>query len=874
MFKENKRKSGKPPWLAKWLFSRMSRYQEMYSITCEVDEVFHSILSQKGYLRAALWYWYQAAVSYFRYTSLSFYRSTAMFRNYLKTAFRNIIKHKGYSLINIFGLAAGIGCCILILLYVQFEMSYDDYHEDAGRIFRIAGESNSKYGTNKLPSVPAALMPVIVENCPQIEFAARLNRRNRSLIRYEDKLFYEERCWFTEEAFFDIFSVRFLAGDRSTALETPNSVVISYSMAKKYFGSDDPVGKTITVDGRDFNITGVVEDTPQNSHLKYHFLASLKSRENEDFITNWQSSSCYTYVKLLENSDSHAFEAQINNIIPNYISSDQVDNDFTRTFFLQPLTDIYLFSNLFSEIKPAGNPVYLYIFSIIGIFILITAWINFVNLSIARSAERAREVGMRKVVGANRMQLIRQFLGDSLLISLFAITASLIIVGAALRYFNDLTALNLSVYELFDPIIVLSLLILIIVTGFCAGSFPALFLSGFDPVKVLKGNLTTRFRKTILHTTLIVSQFSISIILIICTLVVYSQLSFMKDKYLGFEKEQVLIIPTIYSEGRSITNGKFNLIRDEFLKYPSISGVAFSSNIPGRVDTGVFLGGAWEIDGSRVRYEVLFVDYDFNKVYDIKMAAGRTFLREFSADTANGVLINETASKAMGFSSPDEAVGKEMVGSRSGRIILGVTEDFHLDGLQTEITPLVMRPHNNYMGVINLKINTENLSEAISTIERGWKELYPGKPFNFFFLDASFDRQYKSEEKLGKIIGIFTFLGLFIACIGLFGFASFIAERRTKEVAIRKVLGSKVTDIVLLQSKEFIRWVLAANLIAWPAAYFSTEKWLQNFAYKIDIGIEIFIIAGSCSLLIALSMVSYQIIKASIKNPVDSLMQE
>ncbi|MFC1492944.1 ABC transporter permease, partial [candidate division KSB1 bacterium] len=387
----NKNRIRKPPVPAKWLFNRMARYRDSYSITREVDEVFYSVFSEKGYLKASLWYWHQAIASYFKYILFSIFRSKAMYRNYLKTAFRNITRHKGYSLINILGLAIGIACCVLILLYVQFEMSYDDYHDDSGRIFRVAGESRSRYGTNTLPSVPAALMPVILENCPQVESAARLNRRTSSLITYGDKLFYERRCWFTEKAVFDIFSIRFLAGDPAAALETPNSVVITHSMSNKYFGTDDPLGKTINIDGSDFNITGMVEDTPQNSHLEYHFIASLRSRENDDFMTNWQSSSCYTYVKLRENTDPEAFEAQINNIVPKYVNTDQNDSDFTRTYFLQPLTDIHLFSNLFSEIKPPGNPVYLYIFSIIGIFILITAWINFVNLSIARSAERARE---------------------------------------------------------------------------------------------------------------------------------------------------------------------------------------------------------------------------------------------------------------------------------------------------------------------------------------------------------------------------------------------------------------------------------------------------------------------------------------------------
>ncbi|MFC1555797.1 ABC transporter permease [candidate division KSB1 bacterium] len=863
-----------PPKVASRILQSLSMYEELFDITLDLKEVFYDMAEEKGSFIAYLWFWMHTLKSLWFYLIFLFQSEAVMFKNYLKIAVRNLMRKKVHSFINISGLAVGLASCLLILLYIRFELSYDTYHKDAERIFRIAFKSITKYGIHELPSVPLPLLPVIEDNCPLIEYGARLSRSNSSIVIYEDKTFYEERCWFAGKAVFDILSVRIIVGDPSSALERADAVLLSENMSEKYFGGDDPIGKNMSIDGKYFTVSGVLENPRENSHMKFDFVASLASQKNDPAMTNWASQSCKTYIKLKESVDPAEVEFQINRIANDHINIDETEDRPEVSYYLQPVSDIHLYSNLFDEAEAPGNPTHLYIFSVVCFLILITAWINYVNLSMVRSAERVKEVGMRKVAGATRRQLLFQFLNDSLLISLIAVIIAVIIVNVALPYFNDLIGLDLLASGLLDPVILLLLFCFVVFTGLFAGSFPAIFLSGFDIVSILKGKITTRFHVSFLHKLLVVGQFSISIILIICTVMVYKQLSFMKEKSLGFEKEQILIIPTIPGESLYYITDKLNIIRNEFQKHPAVTGVAFSSNIPGGVRSGIYMGDSWERENSRVNHEVLYVDFDFIPLYNIKMAAGRFFQREYPADTVNGMVINETASKALGFNSADKAVGQEIKGIGRSRTVLGVAKDFHFEGLQSEVRPLAMKFYKDYLGVINLKIQIGNISETLSDIKNQWYTLFPGIPFSYFFLDTQFDRQYNSEEKLGRIFGVFTFLGLFIACMGLFGFASLITERRTKEVGIRKVLGSTAAGVVALLSKEFCLWVLVSNIIAYPIAYFVVFYWLQNFAYTININIGLFVMTSLITLLIAMLTVGFKTIKFAYKNPVDSLRYE
>ena len=806
-----------------------------------------------------------------------------MFASYLKIAFRNIKKHKGYSFINIAGLAIGLACCILILLYIQFETSWDNYHKDSDRIFRIAVDvKNNHFGNSSNARTNLTLIPTVKENYPQIENAGRIRIENNSLIKHENNIFYENNLMYVDQEFFNIISIPFVSGNSSTALEIPQSVVIPEHIAEKYFGTGNPVGKIINItrshshynfEGKDFTITGVISDPPLNTHLKYSFIASMDSWEGYQSENNWkQPYICYSYIKLVPNINSSDFEKEISKIGHKYRGDLLKEWGSIETHFLQPISGIHLHSHLNGETEAPGDPQYLTIFSVICFLILIIAACNFINLSTARSFQRAKEVGIRKTAGANRLQLMRQFLGDSLLIFLFSVLCSFLIVVITLPLFEYLTGLAFSIFLLFKPFIILTMIGFVVIVGFAAGSYPAFLLSSFNPVLALEGNINSRFKKSYLRRSIVVVQFSISIVLVICTIVIYNQLNFMKNSSLGFEKEQMLIIPV---KDRTAGKSRIEIASNELLAHASITGASASAAVPGNANTIITTVSHGNGEPISSPMKLLCFDHDFISVYKIEMAAGRSFSREIITDTSQAILINETAVKAAGFLSPEEAVNK-IIKIGGEKKIIGVTKDFHLRGFQNKISPIIMSIIDRLAPYkyISLSVNTQNLKETLAFVKNKWNALYPGNPFEYYFLDADFDLLYHSEDKLGRIFRTFTSIGILIACLGLFGLASFIAGQRTKEIGIRKTLGSSSSGIVYLLSKEFLILVCSANLIAWPVAYFAMNKWLENFAYRIDVGITIFILSGAAALVIALLTVSYQTVKAARANPVDSLRYE
>jgi putative ABC transport system permease protein len=636
-------------------------------------------------------------------------------------------------------------------------------------------------------------------------------------------------------------------------------------MANKYFGKEDPLGRMLSVDSNDFQITGIVKDPPSHTHFKYSLITSLNDSSLPERIRNsWTPSVVYTYLKLLPDTDINDFTRMMNKALEGHVDSE------TLNFFLQPVKDIHLYSHLIAELEPPGNPFYLYIFSTIAVLILMIASVNFINLSTARSALRAKEIGIRKVVGAVRNQLINQFIGESLFVTILSALAAFILVDLSLPLFNRLVDIQFTVGDFFKLEFFISLIFIILFSGIIAGSYPAIFLSAFKPALILKGKLRLGTKRSALRKIMVIGQFTISIILVISTFAIYKQLRFMKNEKLGFSKEQKLIIRV--QRGADISEN-YETVKSEFLKHSRITGATVSGGIPGRIHTSETYRLFNETEDKGQQMKTLLIDKDFIPEYGIELAAGRLFFKETNSLRETEFLINERAVKALGLHSPQDAIGKQLAGWEGGKIV-GVVEDFHFQGLQQEISPLVITNFTWMFSFITLTLSTEEISRTLSFVQDKWEELFPGIPYEYYFLDEDFNRLYRSEEKTGTLIGAFALIGVLVACFGLFGLASFMAEQRTKEIAIRKVHGARLQDALSLLAKDFIKWILISGIIAWPVAYFVVNRWLQNFFYRVNLGIEVYIFTGFIVLAIALLTISYQVIKTATTNPIDYLRYE
>lgn len=810
---------------------------------------------------------------YREYSTITAPVEVIMFKNYLKIAFRNISRYKGYSFINIFGLAIGIICCIFIFLYVHHEMSYDRYHTDHERIFRVAEDIQTKTANRIFAPVSPPLAPALKENFPQVEYAGRLMELSPRLVKYKDKIFYESNGFTADQAVLHIFTIPFLKGNPSEALVRPHTLVVTEKMAAKYFGDDDPLGKTLKLNNQEYEITGVVDNPPANTHWKYNFLISLKDYEKARFMTNWHATMAYTYIKLAPGVNVNVFETQVRHIADKYVGNILKGWGEVYRYFLQPISDIHLHSHIRYEIEPPGNPNMIIIFSTVGLLVLLIACINFINLTTARSANRAKEVGLRKVVGGQRKQLIFQFVGESFILALAALIAAMSFSGLIMPLFNSLLGTQFTPSSLYQLPVLLVMFGLVLFIGLAAGLYPAFILSGFKPASALKATLSTGSTRSLLRKILVVMQFSISIILIIVTIGVHQQLQFMKYQYLGFDKEQKLVIP--FRGGISIEKN-YNMVKNQYLQYPGILNAAVSSNVPGRGVNNFAVKLVGEDDDRNQSMFHLYFDPDFIPHYHVKMVAGRAFDKEMATDEKKTCLINRAALKAFGWRSPQQALGKVLNTGYGGRDlrIIGVTENFHYRGLQFQVEPLVMEWNPEQFRSMTLTINTENLDETLTFAEKTWKSLFPGYPYEYYFLDEDFNKQYLAEERTGALFGVFTILGQFIACLGLLGLAAFTTRQRTKEIGIRKVMGASISGITFLVSKEFLKWVVLANIIAWPAAYIAVNQWLGSFAYRAPIGIWSFIVSSALALLVAIVTVSFQSIRAAATNPAEALHYE
>jgi len=866
----NYKKSFKPPRIAERLLRSILPDRGWDTPLGDFEEFYHQMSKEKGAFHAHLWYWSQVFKLIPAKLVNSLYWRSIMISNYLKIALRTIKRHKIYSFINIIGLAIGMACCILVFLYVSHELSYDKYHQDGERIFRIAQKIQKEAAELETARVATPLIPAVRENFPEVESAARFQLATwDSLVERGQTKYYEDWVMIAENDIFNVFTIPFIRGNPEKALERPRTVVITESVALRYFGHENPIGQTLLLWGNQVEVTGVIADCPKNTHLKYDIIISLNGFERTWNLENWEWTGFYAYVKLQPNVDAKDFEEKVRHIANIYAREKLEEWGETFTFYLQPLSSIHFHSNLVSEIGSPGNPRDIYIFSVIGILILLISCINFTNLATARSANRALEVGVRKVVGAHRSQLTRQFLLESMLASFVSLLVSLFIVALALPYFNILTGQSFGRQDLFKPMILLSLLGFSVCVGFMAGSYPAFLLSRFMAVHVLKGSRGLDSKGDLLRKVLVVAQFSITIFLVIGTLTVYRQIGFMKNKHLGFDKHQKLIIP---AEMRD----RYESVKNEFLNYPSITGATACWNVPGRLANLIEARLVGDLEEKTQSMYFYYVDSDFLPEYKIEMIAGREFQSDIQTDIENTFILNETAYKAFGFASPEEALGKKMYEGGSGGIgtIIGVAKDFHYKGLQTKVEPLVLQWRPDYFSYLSLTVKTENLSETLSFVKKKWNELQLGRLFTYFFLDEDFNRHYQSEESLGRVYVALTILAIFLSCLGLAGLSSFTAEQRTKEIGIRKVLGASVPKILILLVSEFIKWVVAASVIAWPVAYFIINKWLQGFAYRTSPNFWVFGLSAGFALFIAMLTVSYQSVKAAITDPVNSLRYE
>jgi putative ABC transport system permease protein len=793
-----------------------------------------------------------------------------MLKNYFKIAFRNLWRHRIFSLINILGLTVGMTACFLIFMYVRFELSYDSMHGKADRIYRVVCDIKTPTETLKTGGPAWAVGPHLMNDFPQVEATVRTTG-DEFLIRRGNVKFEEKESLFADSLFFKVFDFKLLKGNPNTALNEPLSLVFSESAVKKYFGNADPVGQTVlfTGDGWTAKITGVMQDMPENSITKADMIVSMSTltrkmdlnRDNE-----WSNYGNNTFVLLKPGTDPNLFVKQLPAFLERRNGTEMKQSSMYPTLMLEKLRDVYLRSTRYGS--KSGNIQNVRIFSFVAIIILLIACFNFINLTTARSAERAKEVGLRKVVGAGRAQLTAQFLGESVIISLISFLLTLVASAILLPSFNQLAGKTISPGIFSSAGFIGVLLIASICIGLLAGIYPAIVLSSFKPILVLKGRFATGSRGSLLRRSLVVSQFTISVALIISTIIVYRQMNYMRSQDLGFSKDQMMVINTNDDPAKESFMHSIESI-------PNVKSVTMSSSVPG----GGNMGAYSKIENVKGDMQIAnlgfyFVDFEYTKQFDIKLVAGRTFSRNFMTDTTQSMIMNEAAVKMFGYRSPQDIVGKKFSQwGREGKVI-GVMKDFHYRSLQEEIKPLTMRIEPTGCNLVCIKVAQNNLPATISAIEGKWNSVIPARPFDYFFLDEFFDKQYRSEQRFGKLFLNFAVLAIIISCLGLLGLASYSTMQRTREIGIRKVLGASVPNIVNLLSKDFLKLVIIAIVIASPVAWFVMNSWLQEFAYRMSISWWVFAAAACTAILIAVVTVSFQAIRAAVSNPVVSLRTE
>jgi len=805
-----------------------------------------------------------------------------MFTNYVKITLRNLFRNKLYSFINIFGLAIGLAACMMIYLWVQDELSYDRFHQKAERIYRVERKVDFREVHSQWPITSGPYGPALARDYVEVENFARLDR-NEISIKDHKNTFHRQNLIFTDNSVFEVFDFRLEEGDPRTALDQPRSLVLTRAQAIKYFGTDDVISRSLTVDWgeqlTDFQVTGLLEEVPHNSHVQFEMLGSLSTYSDER-LTPWFRNFIHTYVLLKEGASAEDLEKKLSALLTKYMAAEfaaflgpEVDINDVFQLKMNPLLNIHLHPAEQYEIEPQGNMISVYIFSMIAILILIIACINFMNLSTARANKRAKEVGIRKTIGAYKHQLWRQFLSESVLLAFIALILAVLLIKVFIPVFNVISNKNLSTEFLFQFENLLTFSGITLVTGLLAGLYPAFYLTAFEPAKVLKGSALSGTGKSAFRRSMAVLQFVISITLIIGTLIVYKQMEYIQNKSLGFDKENVVLITTESNTVRQNIDFLRNTLKDD----ARILSVGASSNVPG---SSMFSDTVFKRGDSDELYNLIYMatDYEFVDTYKFRVIQGRQFSKEFSTDIQGAFMINEAAAKEIGC-TPEEAVGKKLNRATNPEeyiegTIVGVVEDFHFKSLHRIIEPFLLMLNFENIRFISVRIQPGDVRGTLDFIRQKWVETFPEEEFEYSFLDDRINLLYESDGKMRNIFLVFSILSIFVACLGLFGLAAFTAQERTKEMGVRKVLGASEINVFVLLSKEFTKWVFLANIIAWPVAYFVMTKWLQNFAYRMDMGLWPFVLAAVLAFMIALMTVSYHSIRAALTDPVDYLRYE
>ena len=867
-----KPESAQPPKIALWILNCMAISGEEYSLIGDFEEEYHEMVRETGTAKARFWFWIQALRSIPSFIKHKVYWSIQMFKNYMKIALRNIKRHKGYSFINIFGLAVGIACCVLIFLWVQDEFSYDTFHDNGDNLYMVGTHQRLGSSTTTSSGTPPALGPAFKEEYPEIVNSVRFCNGPHALIfAYGEKRF-RELTEAVDTALLEMFSFPLIQGNPQTALSEPYSVVMTQRMAQKYFNTDDALGKIIRVENKhDFKVTGVLENLPRNSLLQFDFLIPVQFLEEhwnaQGHLSTWYNFSFTTFVQLHESASLE----DVNQKIAGRIKQGHPEDDVTP--FLRSYTQLYLYGLTTRR----GRIVRVRMLSLIAIFVLLIACINFMNLTTARAGNRAKEIGMRKVTGALRWDIIKQFFGESLLMAFISLVLAVGVVLLLLPFFNTLTGKELALDLSHNLALALGLLGVTLLTGLIAGSYPALFMSSFQPVKIMRdasgiGSKSSLFRKI-----LVVLQFAISVTLIIRTLVVYKQLDYMRTSDLGFNREHLVYIPV-----NGALQQHYEAAKQELLQIPGITQASLTSRTPLAFGSS---GSGWGWEGKSpdldpmVRY--FCCDYDFIDTFKMEMVHGRFYTPELTpapSPRSLQLVINEEFARIL---EKEDPVGMRLSKGPYHATIIGVIKDFNYWPLYYRSGPLIIfyktynpAPDHHFYRYIFARIRPDSIPETIADIKEVYTKFNPAFPFTYRFLDEDYERLYRSEEQAGAILRNFAVLAVLISCLGLFGLASFLAEQRTKEIGIRKVLGSSVHGIIVLLSKQFLKWVAVANIIALPTAWYLSYAWLRNYPYRTSAGVWVFILTAVMTLLIALLTVSYKSIKAARSNPVDSLRYE
>ncbi|TFH48043.1 MAG: ABC transporter permease, partial [Bacteroidia bacterium] len=754
-----------------------------------------------------------------------------MLKNLLKTAFRHILKHPGYSFLNIMGLSLGIASALFLIIYVSDEVSYDRYHDNADRIYRVSSritEPDDQFTWN-VAQLPFG--PQVVQDYPEVESFVRFINMPRSLYKYEDKEFNEENFFFVDSTLFEIFTYKVIKGEVKSALLEPKKIILTEKVATKYFGSSDPIGKTLTSGNDAYEVTGVIEDVPFNSHFRFDALASRNNLPKQ--IGSWGNFGVFTYLLFPENMDVKAFETKMQGMYAAYMEPIFGAMNIKIEYILEPVTKIHLYSTNPGEPEPTGSITYVYIFAIVALFLLLIAAMNYMNLATARSARRAREVGLRKVVGSRRTPLIMQFLSESVTFTLISLLISIVLLIVLMPKFNLLAGKSFDMHVLYSPVVLASLAGVILVVGIFGGSYPAFFLSRFSPVTVLKGQITQGTAGSLFRKILVVIQSSVSVIMIVCTLVVFRQLNHLKTMDQGFDQKNVVSIRL----NRAMIS-KYPALKLSLLENPNIKYVS-STNTPMGEGSGKLLFNVETDQGMSQRgINYAIVDHDFVEALGIKIVEGREFQEDMPSDTLSGVVVNETFVKRMGWSDP---IGKKIEAGDENTLrarVIGVMQDYHQTGMYNEIESLLLG-YRTIGNIIYIKISDDNVQQTLSYIESAWKEVFPDQPYEYSFLSERFNRQFEADEKRGLIFTMFTVLAIIIACLGLFGLVSYMVEQRTKEIGIRKVFGADESVILRLISRDFLILVVIAIVIAFPVSYYFMSNWLENYVYRTTIGVPL-----------------------------------